>query len=373
MLTILSIFGTRPEAVKMAPLLKAFAQRPDAIRSVVCSTGQHREMLAQVLDLFAIRPDISLDIMEPDQNLAQVSATLLAGLDAVVERVRPDWILAVGDTTTVFAAAMVAHFRRVQFGHVEAGLRTGDKWHPFPEEVFRRVADFVADAYFAPTERARQVLLREGCPPEHVYLTGNPVVDALLDVAARPYDWSQGPLAGLPPESRIVFITAHRRESFGQPFRDLCLAIRDLAERFAAEGVQFVYPVHLNPHVQKPVYELLADAPNVHLLPPLDYRSLVQALKRATLVLTDSGGIQEEAPTFGVPVLVMRQATERPEGIEANVARLVGTSRERIVSEAERLLRDPEAHTAMARGVNPYGDGQAAGRILAILLERGAR
>ena len=211
MLTILSIFGTRPEAVKMVPLLKAFARRPDAIRSVVCSTGQHREMLAQVLDLFAIRPDISLDIMEPDQNLAQVSATLLTELDAIVERVQPDWILGVGDTTTVFAAAMVAHFRRALFGHVEAGLRTGDKWHPFPEEIFRRVADFAADAYFAPTEHAREVLLREGCPPENVYLTGNTVVDALLDMAAQPYDWSRGPLAGLPLEGRIVFVTAHRR------------------------------------------------------------------------------------------------------------------------------------------------------------------
>ncbi len=373
MLTILSIFGTRPEAVKMVPLLKAFARRPDAIRSVVCSTGQHREMLAQVLDLFAIRPDISLDIMEPDQNLAQVSATLLTELDAIVERVQPDWILGVGDTTTVFAAAMVAHFRRALFGHVEAGLRTGDKWHPFPEEIFRRVADFAADAYFAPTEHAREVLLREGCPPENVYLTGNTVVDALLDMAAQPYDWSRGPLAGLPLEGRIVFVTAHRRESFGQPFRELCLAIRDLAERFAAEGVQFVYPVHLNPNVQAPVRELLADLPNVHLLDPLDYHSLVQMLKRAALVLTDSGGIQEEAPTFGVPVLVMREATERPEGLEANVARLVGTSRQRIVSEAERLLRDPEAHAAMARGGNPYGDGHAAERIMAILLERGAR
>ena len=343
MLTILSIFGTRPEAVKMVPLLKAFARRPDAIRSVVCSTGQHREMLAQVLDLFAIRPDISLDIMEPDQNLAQVSATLLTELDAVVERVQPDWILGVGDTTTVFAAAMVAHFRRALFGHVEAGLRTGDKWHPFPEEIFRRVADFAADAYFAPTEHARGVLLREGCPPENVYLTGNTVVDALLDMAAQPYDWSRGPLAGLPLEGRIVFVTAHRRESFGQPF------------------------------VQAPVRELLADLPNVHLLDPLDYHSLVQMLKRAALVLTDSGGIQEEAPTFGVPVLVMREATERPEGLEANVARLVGTSRQRIVSEAERLLRDPDAHAAMARGGNPYGDGHAAERIMAILLERGAR
>ena len=290
-----------------------------------------------------------------------------------MERVQPDWILGVGDTTTVFVAALVAYFRRVPFGHVEAGLRTGDKWHPFPEEIFRRVADFVADAYFAPTEHARQILLREGCPPEDVYLTGNTVIDALLDVAAQPYDWAGGPLAELPLDNRLVFVTAHRRESFGEPFRELCLAIRDLAERFAADGVQFVYPVHLNPNVQAPVRELLADVPNVHLLAPLDYRSLVQLMKRATLVLTDSGGIQEEAPTFGVPVLVMRETTERPEGIAASVARLVGTARQRIVSEAERLLRDPDAHAAMSRGGNPYGDGQAAERITAILLERGAR
>lgn len=370
MLTVLSVFGTRPEAIKMAPIVKAFGQHPDTIRSVMCSTGQHREMLAQALELFDLQPDYNLDLMESDQSLAQLTARLLTGLETVVAAVRPDWILAVGDTTTVFAAGLIAYYHRVRFGHVEAGLRTGDRFNPYPEELYRQAADFLADAYFAPTGRARDTLLREGHPPESIYVTGNPVVDALRDVAAQPYDWAAGPLADLPLDARIVFITAHRRESFGAPFRDICLGIRDLSEGFAGENVQFVYPVHLNPHVQQPVYEILSGLPNVHLLPPLDYRSLVQVMKRAAVALTDSGGIQEEAPTFGVPVLVMRERTERPEGIEAGVARLVGTRRDQIVAETTRLLRDPAAHAAMAHGKNPYGDGQAARRIVSVLLER---
>jgi UDP-N-acetylglucosamine 2-epimerase len=370
MLTVLCVFGTRPEVIKLAPLIREFGKYPDQIRPVLCSTGQHREMLDQALRLFDLTPDYELNVMQPDQTLAQLTASLFTGLDAVIQKVRPDWILAVGDTTTVFVASLLAYYNRVAFGHVVAGLRTGDRFNPYPEEAYRRMADFVADAMFAPTERARQNLLREGYPEKTVYLTGNTVVDALLAVAALPYDWSSGPLADLPDNHRLVFITAHRRESFGAPFRELCGAIRDLAGRFAAENIHFVYPVHLNPNVRQPVYDILSGLPNVSLIEPLDYRSLVHLLKRSTLVLTDSGGIQEEAPTFGVPVLVMRETTERPEGIEANVARLVGTSRERIVSEAERLLCDPAAYAELAGGGNPYGDGHAARRITSILLER---
>jgi UDP-N-acetylglucosamine 2-epimerase len=308
--------------------------------------------------------------MRPNQSLSRLTADLFLGLDRVLAEVKPDWVLAQGDTTTVFVASMVSYYQRVRFGHVEAGLRTGDKQRPFPEEINRRLADIVADLYFAPTERARQALLREGCAERDVHVTGNTVVDALHDIASREYDCSAGPLAGLPLDGPLVLITAHRRESFGEPFRELCLAIRDLSQRFRRDGVHFVYPVHLNPNVRQPVQEILSELPNVSLIEPLDYLSLVQLLKRATVVLTDSGGIQEEAVGLGVPVLVMRDITERPEGVEAGAARLVGTRRNRIVAEAERLLCDPEARRAMATGTNPYGDGKAGGRIVSILLER---
>src|SRR5487761_2761449 len=328
---VLSVFGTRPEAVKMAPVVGALALHPDRVRSVVVVTAQHRRMLDQVLDEFRIRPDFDLDVMRPDQSLAGLTAALFTGLDRVLAEVRPDWVLAQGDTTSAFAASMTAYYHGVRFGHVEAGLRTGDKRRPFPEEINRRIADLVADAHFAPTERARQALLREGCPAATILVTGNTGIDALLDVAARPYDWSAGPLAILPPDRPLVLITAHRRESFGAAFRDLCLALRDLAARFEPEGVQFIYPVHLNPNVRQPVGEILTGLPNVHLLEPLDYRDLVHLMKRSTLILTDSGGVQEEAPSFGVPVLVLRETTERPEGVEAGLAHLVGTRRARIV------------------------------------------
>ena len=368
MQTVLSVFGTRPEAIKMAPIVRELAQHPQQLRSVICSTGQHREMLDQVLHLFNITPDYDLKLMQPDQSLSQLTARLFEGLDRVVAETKPDWLLAQGDTTTVFVAAVVAFYHGVQFGHVEAGLRTGNKRHPFPEEVNRRLADVVSDAYFAPTERSRQTLLAEGCRPQNVHVTGNTVIDALLEIAGRDYDWQSGPLAGLPNDKRLVLITAHRRESFGAPFRELCLAIRDLSERFALEGVHFVYPVHLNPNVRRPVQELLHGCPNISLLEPLDYLSLVHLMKRSTLILTDSGGIQEEAPSLRVPVLVMRETTERPEGVSAGVVRLVGTHREQIVGEAIRLLSDSVAHAAMANGASPYGDGRAAKRIAGVLL-----
>jgi UDP-N-acetylglucosamine 2-epimerase len=362
MQTILTIFGTRPEAVKVAPVILALAQQPQHFRSVVCNTGQHREMLHPVLALFGITPDIDLNLMQPAQSLAGLTARLLTALDAVVPQVRPDWILAQGDTTTVMVAALTAYYHRVRFGHIEAGLRTGDKYRPYPEEGMRRIADVIADACFAPTPRAVAHLRAEGVPPERIHLTGNTAIDALLAAAARPATGTA--LNFLPPQVAPVMITAHRRESFGEPFRELCLALRELAQRFPQQP--FVYPVHLNPQVQQPVQALLADVPNMHLLPPLDYRDNIELMRRACLILTDSGGIQEEAPTFGVPLLVLRDTTERPEGIDAGVARLVGTRRETIVAEAAHLLEDAAARAAM-RGPNPYGDGQAAGRIVAAL------
>lgn len=373
MITTLSIIGTRPEGIKMAPLIKELDRHRGHIRSTVCVTGQHGTMLDQVLDLFSIRPDFDLDLMRPNQSLTQITTALLQGLEGVLSHVQPDWVLAQGDTTTAMVAGLISFYHRLHFGHVEAGLRTGDKFRPFPEEVNRRIADFVADAYFAPTERARQTLLKEGVDPAAIIVTGNTVVDALLDIASRPFDLSNGPLATLPQYERLVLITAHRRESFGQPFRELCEAIRELAGAFAAHRVQFVYPVHLNPNVREPVTRILSGLSNVSLIEPVDYLSMVHLMKRASLILTDSGGVQEEAPSFGVPVLVMRETTERPEGVEAGFVRLVGTERSRIVHEAQQVLNDPQAGAVMKNRPNPYGDGKAAGRIVDYLLNHSVK
>ncbi len=368
MLTVLSIFGTRPEAIKMAPVIRELRAHSSEVRSVVCSVGQHRQMLDQVLSLFQIQPDFDLNLMRHNQSLGELTASLFNSLDPLVREVKPDWILAQGDTTTVFVASMTAFYHHIRFGHVEAGLRSGDRERPFPEEINRRIADLVSDLYFAPTESARQALLNEECVPDDIFVTGNTVIDALHDVAAREFDWASSPLAALPMNKRLVLITAHRRESFGEPFRELCLAIRELASRFS--DVHFVYPVHLNPNVRQPVNDILVNLTNVSLIEPLDYLSLVHLMKRSVLVLTDSGGIQEEAPGLRIPVLVMRDTTERPEGVQTGVVRLVGTQRSRIINETERLLCDPAAHAAMSTGVNPYGDGKAASRIVSILLER---
>lgn len=377
---VLSVFGTRPEAVKMAPVIQELAHTPGII-SKVCVTAQHRQMLDQVLNLFKIVPDVDLDLMQPDQSLAEVTAAVFTFLDPVLADLKPDWVLVQGDTTTVMATSLLAYYHRIRIGHVEAGLRTGDKWQPFPEEINRRVAGVVADLHFAPTEWSRQNLLRENVPDERIIVTGNPVIDALRSVAAMPDPpevlqlldrlglTRDKPTAS--EDRRLVIITAHRRENFGEPLINICQAILRLASDYS-DRVQFVYPVHLNPNVQGPVYCLLGGAPNITLLPPLDYLPLIHLIKRATLVLTDSGGLQEEAPGLGVPVLVMRERTERPEGIEAGTVRLVGTDPERIYHQARRLLDDPAAHAEMARAVNPYGDGHAAPRIVRALLEHRA-
>ncbi|MEW6029753.1 MAG: non-hydrolyzing UDP-N-acetylglucosamine 2-epimerase [Chloroflexota bacterium] len=361
---ILSVFGTRPEAVKMAPVVRALRLTP-GVNARVCVTAQHRQMLDQVLDLFQIQPDYDLDLMRDDQSLAELSAAIFTGLDPVLAGFQPDWVLVQGDTTTVAITALLAYYRRVRVGHVEAGLRTHDKWQPFPEEINRRVAGVAADLHFAPTEWARQNLLREGVDDKSIAVTGNPVIDALRVVAAQPEPREVGRLLEKTAGKRLVLVTAHRRENFGRPLEDICAALLTLARRGDAE---IVYPVHLNPNVQEPVYRLLGNIPNITLLPPLDYLPLVHLMKRAALILTDSGGIQEEAPAFGVPALVLREVTERPEGVEAGVLKLVGTATGRIVREATRLLDDPSAHAAMAKAVNPYGDGQAAERIVRALL-----
>ena len=369
MLKVLSIIGTRPEGIKMAPVLQELARYPDSIHSVICSTGQHREMLDQVMQLFAIVPDIDLNLMQFNQGLAQLTSRLIASLDDVMADVKPDVVLAQGDTTTVLAASLVSFYRNIKFGHIEAGLRTGDRRRPFPEEINRRIADVVTDYYFAPTQLSRAALLIENIPDKQIFVTGNTVIDALLQVANYPYQWESGPLRDLPRENQFVLITAHRRESFGDQFKELCLAIRDLAQEFRVQGYHFVYPVHLNPNVRTPVNEILSDVSNISLIEPLDYLSLVQLMKRSKLILTDSGGIQEEAPSFGIPVLVMRDTTERPEGVNAGVVKLVGTQRSVITNEARRLLSDPVAYASMANHANPYGDGQASQRIVSALLE----
>lgn len=374
MLRVLSVFGTRPEAVKMAPVVRALSSH-SSIESLVCVTAQHRQMLDQVLDLFQIKPDIDLDLMRPDQSLAELTAAVFSSLDPVLKRLQPDWVLVQGDTTTVMAAALLSYYNRIKVGHVEAGLRTGDKWQPFPEEINRRVAGVVTDLHFAPTEWSRQNLLREGVPAKQVVVTGNPVIDALYSVADLPPDAQTIQLlerAGNPVQGgsqrRLVLITAHRRENFGAPLEAICAALRTLAESYG-ESLQMIYPVHLNPNVQGPVHRLLGDVPNILLTPPLDYLPMVHIMKRSTLVLTDSGGLQEEVPGFGVPVLVMREVTERPEGVQAGTVRLVGTDTERIVDQARLLLDSPAEYARMASAVNPYGDGKAAWRILQAILE----
>ena len=370
---ILSVFGTRPEAIKMAPVVKALAEDP-SFDAKVCVTAQHRQMLDQVLELFAIQPDFDLDLMKADQTLGDITGNVLHGMEGIFAQWQPDMVLVHGDTTTTLAAALSSYYAKVPVGHVEAGLRTGDKYSPWPEEMNRHLAGALADVHFSPTEKARENLLHEGIAPESIHVTGNTIIDALLTVEERIR--SDADLRGrlerhfpfLDPQKYLVLVTGHRRENFGSGFENICQAIATLARR---DDVQVVYPVHLNPHVQEPVRRILSDLSNVFLLKPQDYLSFVYLMHRCTLVLTDSGGIQEEAPSLGKPVLVMRDTTERPEALEAGTALLVGTDRARIVREVSRLLDAPEAYRTMAEAHNPYGDGTAARRIATFLKERG--
>jgi UDP-N-acetylglucosamine 2-epimerase (non-hydrolysing) len=359
--TVLSVFGTRPEAIKMAPVLKALAAEP-GIRSLVCVTAQHRQMLDQVLSLFGIVPDHDLDLMREGQTLTEITTGALTRLSPYFDEVKPDLLLVQGDTTTTMAASMAAFYRKIPVGHVEAGLRTHDNLYPYPEEVNRRITSVIASRHFAPTPRARENLLREGISEGAIVVTGNTVIDALLEVVAmQPPRLPTLPLRG----KRIVLVTAHRRENFGTPMEEIFSALRDLAQRYP--DVDVVYPVHPNPQVDGPARRALSGTAGVHLIPPLEYKAFCDLMAASYLILTDSGGIQEEAPSLHKPVLVLRDETERPEAIEAGVVKLVGPHREKIVAEAARLLDDPAAYKAMAGGGNPYGDGKAASRIVAIL------
>jgi UDP-N-acetylglucosamine 2-epimerase (non-hydrolysing) len=363
------VFGTRPEAIKLCPVILKLKERPE-VETRVCVTAQHRRMLDQVLEAFGVVPDTDLNLMQPNQALAGLTARALTALDEYLGRERPDVVLIQGDTTTVFAAALAAYYRRVAVGHVEAGLRTWNKYSPFPEELNRVMTSRIADWHFAPTEGARQNLLAEGVATERIFVTGNTVIDALQIAVARIRGRRPevpGLPAGLMDDGRpLVLITGHRRENFGEGFDSICRAIATLADRFPQTA--FVYPVHLNPNVREPVFRSLGGKENVFLIEPLAYLPFVALLDRCTLALTDSGGVQEEAPSLGKPVLVMRDTTERPEAVAAGVARLVGADAGRIVAEVSTLLTDPAACAAMAGKVNPYGDGRASGRIVSVLL-----
>lgn len=353
---VLLSYGTRPEVIKLAPVIRALESRPDRFAVFRCCTAQHRELIDDVQELFGLRPDHDLNLMRPDQSLNDLASRALSELDPLLERIDPDWVLVQGDTTTALITALAAFHRHCPVAHVEAGLRTGDLRAPFPEEGNRRLTDQVADLLFAPTRRAEQTLLDEGHDPQRIHRVGNTVVDALQWIGGRLPD---------EPAADEVLITVHRRESFGQPLQEVIAALRELASRFPE--THWILPIHRNPNVAEPIRAQLSGIANLELSEPLRYDELVRRLKRARLVLTDSGGIQEEAPAFGKPVLVLREKTERPEGVEAGVARLVGTERERIVAQASRLLTDASAYREMSRSCSPYGDGSAASRIASVL------
>lgn len=368
---VLVIFGTRPEAIKLAPVCYELRKRPE-FEAKVCVTAQHRQLLDQALNLFDIKPDFDLDLMRENQTLFQVTAKTLTGLEEILRLERPDAVLVQGDTTTAFAAALAAYYLRVSVGHVEAGLRTGNRYNPFPEEINRKLVDALSDWCFAPTEQARQNLLAEGVPTEKVFLTGNTIIDSLQSIVRRQADagkqheherfFSERYGIHLNSRHRLVLVTGHRRESFGPDLESICRGLRMIAQR--NPRVCIVYPVHLNPNVQRPAREILGGIGGVHLIDPLDYSSFVWLLSRAYIVLTDSGGVQEEAPALGKPLLVLRKETERPEGIDAGIAKLVGTDCGTILAETQKLLDDEMAYSQMARSVNPYGDGHAARRVV---------
>ncbi|MCL6473749.1 MAG: UDP-N-acetylglucosamine 2-epimerase (non-hydrolyzing) [Firmicutes bacterium] len=367
-LQVMTVFGTRPDAVKMAPVVLELQRYEPHVQVRVVVTGQHREMLDQVLQVFRITPHHDLNIMQHGQTLTQITVRVLEGLDALLREQKPHVLLAQGDTTTTFVAALAAFYHQVAFGHVEAGLRTYHKYNPFPEEMNRRLAGAIADFHFAPTPKARENLLREGVNPESIWVTGNTGIDALLMVAEKPYPMTDPLLQqAMASPLRTVLLTAHRRENWGEPLWRICLAVRQLVERF--EDIQVVFPMHRNPLVRQTATEVLGGVDRVILTDPPEYAPFVKLMQHSTLILTDSGGVQEEAPSLGKPVLVLRETTERPEGVEAGTARLIGTDTERIVEEASRLLSDEDAYGQMARAVNPYGDGKAAQRIRQVLFE----
>jgi len=369
MIKVMTVIGTRPEAVKMSPVVLELAKYSQRINSVVCATAQHREMLDQVLTFFGVEPSYDLDLMRPNQSLSQITARILTAFDKIVQQERPDWILVQGDTTTVMVASLVAYYHRIKVGHVEAGLRTGDKFQPFPEEINRRITDALADLYFAPTKQNQENLLREGIPVQSIVVTGNTVIDALMMTAERVRD---RPLRAVREEvldnKQMILVTAHRRENHGEPLASICRAVKEIALRFQ-DDVHIVYPVHYNPNVMETAHQLLGEIPNISLIEPVDYDELVGLLNRCYLVLTDSGGLQEESPSLDKPVLILREVTERPEVVTLGAAQLVGTDQQLIVSSVTELLEDVSSYQQMAVVQNPYGDGRASQRIVQALLD----
>ena len=365
MIKVMSIFGTRPEAIKMAPLVKKLNEDPQ-IRSVLCVTAQHREMLDQVLDLFGLTPDYDLNIMKPNQTLSMITANVLTGLDPILEKEKPDIVLVHGDTSTTFSAALAAFYHRIPVGHVEAGLRTYDMYSPFPEEVNRVLTGHLTSVHFAPTQRNADNLIREGIDPEKIIITGNTVIDALLEVADRPYEFEDETLKHIDFENkRVIAVTCHRRENLGEYMHNIFEAIREIAEDF--EDVEVVYPVHMNPKVRAAASEVFGGCANIHLIEPLSYQPFVNLMAKSYFIITDSGGMQEEAPSLGKPVLVVRKETERPEAVSAGTVKLAGVRRETIAALARELLTDRKAYDAMSKASNPYGDGTACDKILEAL------
>ena len=354
-------FGTRPEALKLAPLILA-ANADKDIETIVCATGQHREIVDQVNRLFGIIPDYDMAVMQPGQTLHELTARVLLHLSPILESTKPDWVIVQGDTTTVMAASLLSFYHRIKVGHVEAGLRTEDKFQPFPEEINRRIAGVIADLHFAPTDQARNNLLRENISADRVVVTGNTIIDTLHMMSNKPYNVDDSILKDIPFDRKLILITAHRRENFGLPIKGICSAINELTN-ILLDDVHFIYPVHPNPNIHDVVYEELGGNSRVSLLPPIDYEALVFLLKNVVLVLTDSGGIQEEAPTFGVKVLILREKTERPEGVEAGIAKLIGTDSKSIVAEVLAGLQARDCEDSLLID-NPYGDGNASRRII---------
>ena len=360
---VLTIFGTRPEAIKMAPLVKEIEKNSDTLESIVCVTAQHRQILDQVLELFEIKPDYDLDIMKDNQNLWSLTSDVLLKTKEVIETVKPDVVLVHGDTTTSMAAALSAFYAKVPVGHVEAGLRTFNKYYPFPEEINRVFADAVCTYHFAPTNESCENLKKSQIPSEHIYKTGNTVIDALIYTVENHKEEVKG--LKLNPDLKTILLTSHRRENFGEPIREICNAILELVKN--NKDIEVVYPVHPNPNVRKPVYELLGEKERIHLIEPLEYAQFCNLMKKAHIILTDSGGVQEEAPSLGKPVLVLRDTTERPEAVKYGTVKLVGANKDKIISMVEKLLTDDSEYKKMSESINPYGDGHACKRIVDVL------
>ena len=366
---VMTIFGTRPEAIKMAPLVKELEKHEDKIESIVCVTAQHREMLDQVLRIFDITPDYDLNIMHDRQTLVNIATRALEGLDDIMKKVKPDIVLVHGDTSTTFAGSLAAYYNQIMVGHVEAGLRTYDKYFPFPEEINRRITGVIADMHFAPTEKNRSNLLNEGTNPDSIYITGNTVIDALKTTVRDDYEFSDEGLQSLEWNTKkVIVMTAHRRENLGEPLKNICRAVLRVVNDFP--DVQVVYPVHLNPAVREVAFDILGGHERIKLIDPVNADELHNAIKRGYLVLTDSGGLQEEAPSLGKPVLVLRNETERPEAVEAGTVKIAGVDEENIYNMTRELIEKPEEYEKMAHAVNPYGDGHASERIVKAILDK---